>query len=67
MNLNQHFIEEILSVEKHELITEPDSELNIEMVKVRMLINRCGILIEHEKVFSLEEWTMAKEYGYYLG
>ena len=38
-----------------------------DFIKVKMLINSCGVLMENEKMFHIDEWTLVKKFGYFLG
>ena len=64
MNIRQTYLEEVIKVEEYKL----DSKCldKYKFVKVKMKINYKGSIVEHEKIFNIEEWEMAKRHGYYL-
>ena len=62
--MKEHYIEKVISVEDYKIKETYAS--NFDFVKVKMLISLCDNIKEHEKIFNIEEWEMAKRYGYYL-
>ena len=62
--MKEYYIEKVISVEDYKIKETYAS--NFDFVKVKMLISLCDKLKEHEKIFNIEEWEMAKRHGYYL-
>ena len=62
--MKEHYIEKVISVEDYKIKETYAS--NFDFVKVKMLISLCDNIKEHEKIFNIEEWEMAKRHGYYL-
>lgn len=62
--MKEHYIEKVISVEDYKIKETYAS--NFDFVKVKMLISLCDKIKEHEKIFNIEEWEMAKRHGYYL-
>lgn len=64
MNLVQHFIVEVHSVEdvteKCKFATEP-------MVEVDITVNCFGVIKRNKEVFGEYTWNAVKEKGWYLG
>ena len=62
--MKEHYIEKVISIEDYKIKETYAS--NFDFVKVKMLISLCDKIKEHEKIFNIEEWEMAKRHGYYL-
>ena len=62
--MKEHYIEKVISVEDYKIKETYAS--NFDFVKVKILISLCDKIKEHEKIFNIEEWEMAKRHGYYL-
>lgn len=62
--MKEHYIEKVINVEDYKIKETYAS--NFDFVKVKMLISLCDKIKEHEKIFNIEEWEMAKRHGYYL-
>lgn len=65
MNLLEHYIKEIISEE--EFTIDETWAININFVRVKMIINCYGNIEEKTRVFTKAEWRVAKSEGYYLG
>ena len=73
MNLLEHYIEKIISVEdvtkKWEEYMKKDDPTFIEtnpMLEVKMLINCYGNIKETTKMLHKSEWDKIQEQGYYM-
>lgn len=64
MDILKYDIEKILSTENVKVETTGKT---FDFIKVKMLINSCGVLMENEKMFHIDEWTLVKKFGYFLG
>ena len=65
MNLLEHYIKEIISVEN--ITIDKAWAKGIDFVKVKMLVNCYGRIEIKEKLFTVAEWKEVTKVGYYLG
>lgn len=73
MNLLEHYIEKVVSVEDVTKEWEEDirkAEPNFietdPMLQVRMIVNCCGNTRKSMKLFHKTEWEKIQEQGYYM-
>lgn len=62
MNLLEHYIDKIIS---EDFIINPNN--NKEYYKVKMIIDCYGSKSETIKIFSVDDWEVIKQKGYYMG
>lgn len=61
MNLLEHYIDKIIS---EDFIINPNN--NKEYYKVKMIIDCYGNKSETTKIFSVDDWKVIKQKGYYM-
>lgn len=61
MNLLEHYIEKIIS---EDFIINPNN--NKEYYKVKMIIDCYGSKSETTQMFSVDNWKVIKQKGYYM-
>lgn len=61
MNLLEHYIEKIIS---EDFIINPNN--NKEYYKVKMIIDCYGSKSETTQMFSVDDWKVIKQKGYYM-
>ena len=64
MNLLEHYIREIISIE--ETVINEKWAKGLEFVKVKMIVDCNGLIEEVERLFTKIEWEMATKAGYIL-
>lgn len=64
MNILEHYIEEVKSVEPYE--AEWTKEFNKEFVKIKVVTDCYGRIKETETIESVEDWEKIKEQGYFM-
>lgn len=64
MNILEHYIEEIISVEKYNEDWTKDFDDNF--VLVHLTANCYGNVSKYTKVFNTNEWEKIKELGYFM-
>lgn len=62
MNLLEHYIEKIISVEPF----NPPTQSEWEWVTVKMLVNCYGSVVETEMLLPVDDWEKIKAQGYYM-
>lgn len=62
MNLLEHYIDKIIS---EDFIINPNN--NKEYYKVKMIIDCYGSKSETIQIFSVDDWEVIKQKGYYMG
>ena len=65
MNLLEHYIKEVISIE--ELKINETWAKGIDFVKVKITTNCYGDIRTEEKIFTVLEWNYVAKAGYYLG
>lgn len=61
MNLLEHYIDKIIS---EDFIINPNN--NKEYYKVKMIIDCYGSKSETTQIFSVDDWKVIKQKGYYM-
>lgn len=62
MNLLEHYIDRIIS---EDFIINPNN--NKEYYKVKMIVDCYGSKSETTQIFSIDDWKVIKQKGYYMG
>lgn len=62
MNLLEHYIDKIIS---EDFIINPNN--NKEYYKVKMIVDCYGSKSETTQIFSVDDWKVIKQKGYYMG
>jgi hypothetical protein len=62
MNLLEHYIKEIISVED----VPHEDWMNKKYLKVKLVANCYGDIRQYERWFGEEEWGKVKEQGYFM-
>lgn len=62
MNLLEHYIDKIIS---EDFIINPNN--NKEYYKVKMIVDCYGSKSETTQIFSVDDWEVIKQKGYYMG
>lgn len=63
MNLLKHYIDKIIS---EDFIINPNNN-NKEYYKVKMIVDCYGSKSETTQIFSVDDWEVIKQKGYYMG
>lgn len=61
MNLLEHYIEKIIS---EDFIINPNN--NKEYYKIKMIVDCYGSKSETTQMFSVDDWKVIKQKGYYM-
>lgn len=61
MNLLEHYIEKIIS---EDFIINPNNDK--EYYKVKMIVDCYGSKSETTQIFSVDDWKVIKQKGYYM-
>lgn len=62
MNLLEHYIDKIIL---EDFIINPNN--NKEYYKVKMIVDCYGSKSETTQIFSVDDWEVIKQKGYYMG
>lgn len=64
MNLLEHYIKEVISVEPY--TAEWTKEFDAEFLKIKVVVECYGTIEERETVERKEEWEKIKKRGYFM-
>ena len=64
MNLLEHYIEDVISVEDFKI--DETWAKGIDFVKVKITTNCYGDIRTEDKIFTVQEWKSIAKTGYYL-
>lgn len=62
MNYLEHYIDKIIS---EDFIINPNN--NKEYYKIKMIVDCYGSKSETTQIFSVDDWEVIKQKGYYMG
>ena len=65
MNLLEHYIKEVISIEEFK-INETWAE-EIDFVKVKFITDCHGNIRTEERIFKVHQWNSIAKVGYYMG
>lgn len=64
MNLLEHYIQEVISVEPYE--EDWTKEFDEKFLKIKVITNCYGCIKEHETIETEKAWEEAKRRGYFM-
>jgi hypothetical protein len=65
MNLLEHYIKKVISIEEFKI--DETWAKGIDFVKVKIITNCHGNIRTEERTFTVQEWNSITKVGYYLG